>query len=126
MKYIKDGKSYKKTIKEYKPTLYLKSNKPDTELVSIEGDSLETINFKSIREAKDFTKNYEDVDSLDLVGNSDYGHQFITELYDGKTPQFNADDLHFGFIDIEVYSAKPKYSEDHIIKVRKKIETGEK
>ena len=104
IKYIKDGQRYKKTVSGYKPTLYTKSNEPNTDKTSIFGDSLTSISFDSIREANEFVERYAEVDDFEIIGNANFDHQFITELYSGKTPNFNPDEIHHALLDIEVYS----------------------
>lgn len=101
-RYRKNGKSYAKKVDFYHPSLYVKSQTPEGDAQSIHGYPLKQMQFDSINEAKDFAKAYKDVENFTIEGNSNYGNQFIIELYSGKMPQFNPNEIRVGILDIEV------------------------
>lgn len=102
LKYRKDGRSHTKSISSYKPSLYTKSEDDTCDAQSIFGYPLTRIDFDDINEAKDFVKRYKDVEGFKIEGNSDYGNQFIIDLYKGQMPNFNPKDIRIGILDIEV------------------------
>ena len=74
---IKDGRRVKLKI-EYSPTLYFPTNK-NTEWRSLQGDVLEPRKFDSIREAKDFIRQYEEVQNFRMFGNTRLEYAFIAD-----------------------------------------------
>ena len=70
---------------EYKPTLFVPAKVPSN-WQSIEGTQLESINFGDIKDARDFVRNYEDVDGFKIYGSTLYDyvavHQNFTQDYD--------------------------------------------
>lgn len=94
----KDTKT--RVFKDYKPSLYVSGHDEDAK--SIYDDSLSRIEFDNISAAKDFADQYKDIDNFVLEGNSNYGNQFVIELFDGKPPEYNAENIKIGIIDIEV------------------------
>lgn len=103
-KYRKNGQSFTKKVDFYKPSLYVKANESetDTEVKSVYGYPLKQMQFDGIRDAKDFVKSYKDVEGFNIEGNSNYGNQFIIEMYQGKMPEFDAKKIRVGILDIEV------------------------
>jgi len=100
-----------KTITDYQPSLFTKTEE-QTEWKSVYGYQLKKIEFDSIRAAKDFAKQYKNVDNFVLEGNSNYGNQFIIELFDGKKPDYQANYIKRCLVDIEVHAPEfPKPEE---------------
>ena len=75
----KDGKRYTRKT-EYKPTLYVPSREA-TEYTTLHGDYVAPINFEGMREATDFTKNYEDVDNFAIYGSTNFAYTYIDDQY---------------------------------------------
>lgn len=110
-----DPQTKTKTVDFYKPTLY-KSSVTQTDKTDINNNFVESIELDSMKEARSFGEEYKQLDGFGLCGNSDYANQFIIELFDGKPPEYNADIIRGGFIDIEVHSAN--YAMDYKVKIR--------
>lgn len=108
-RYRKDGKSHSKKINFYKPSLYTPSDDGTSDALSIFDQPLKQIQFDSLRDAKNFVNMYKDVDGFEIHGNSDYGNQFVIEMYQGKMPEFSKDQIRIGILDIEVHS--PEFPE---------------
>ena len=68
---------------KFKPTLYVKTDRP-TEWKTIEGQPVGPVQFDSMRDARDFVKQYDDVTGFKFWGNSNYIHQFITSKFPGE------------------------------------------
>jgi len=70
---------------EYKPTLYVPA-KTMTDWQAIDGQFLEPIRFGDIKDARDFVKNYAEVDGFRIFGSTLYDyvavHQNFTQEYD--------------------------------------------
>ena len=96
----RDGKRVKNKIK-YKPSLYLES-RTETQFKTLNNKFVYPKKFDSIKEARDFTKQYKDVSGFPIYGNRNYIHQFISELNDHKKITFDRYMFDIGTIDIEV------------------------
>jgi DNA polymerase elongation subunit (family B) len=98
---IKDGRRVKLKI-EYSPTLYFPTNK-DTEWRSLQGDVLEPKKFNSIRDAKEFIRQYEEVQNFKMFGQTRLEYAFIADTQKGEI-DWDMNDLDVAIIDIEVGS----------------------
>jgi len=99
---IKDGKRVKERI-EYSPSLFLPSKKI-TNFTSLEGDYLDQKIFGTIREAKDFIKQFEGVsNALKIYGQNRFEYAFIADQHHGMV-DYDFDKLLIAVIDIEVGS----------------------
>lgn len=97
----KDGKRYTRKT-EYKPTLYVPSQ-DKTEFTTLHGAYVAPIKFDGMREASDFTKNYEDVDNFAIYGSTNFPYTYIDSQYpDGV--DYDVSLLKVLNIDIEVGS----------------------
>jgi hypothetical protein len=56
---------------KYEPTFFLPSQK-DSGYKTVDGKNVEPIKFDSIREARDFSTKYEDVDNFKIYGSNLY------------------------------------------------------
>lgn len=100
--YDHEGKRVKERIK-FRPTLYLPSKKENTSWQSLYGEPLEPVRFGSMKEASDFVKQYEDIDSFKIHGNT----RWITSFIQNKFPreiEFDKNTINIGYFDIEVAS----------------------
>lgn len=94
----RDGVPFRDKI-DYSPTLYVKSNKP-TKFKTIYGEFVDEIKPGSIRDARDFFKQYEHIHGFSIYGMADYNRQYISDNYAGDIKyQFNL--LKIYSIDIE-------------------------
>jgi len=99
---IKDGKRVKERI-EYSPSLFLPSKKI-TNFTSLEGDYLDQKIFGTIREAKDFIKQFDGVsNALKIYGQNRFEYAFIADQHHGMV-DYDFDKLLIAVIDIEVGS----------------------
>ncbi len=98
---VKNGRRVKLKI-PYSPTLFLPSNK-NSEWKSLHGDNLEPMKFSSLKEAKDFVKQYSEVSNVRIFGNTRYEYAFITDEHP-KMIDWEQEHLAIDVIDIEVGS----------------------
>jgi len=61
---VKDGKRVRQKIR-YKPKLFVRSNNK-SEWTNLDGESVEKIEFDSIRDAREFFKQYESVSNFTI------------------------------------------------------------
>jgi len=83
--YDDNGKKISHRIK-YKPTVYLKSEKSNTEWKSLDGVPVEPLQFSSMRELKDFQKTYKDVPDFKIYGNDRHIPAFIQGQFPNEIP----------------------------------------
>lgn len=98
---VENGRRVKLRI-AYTPTLFLKSNK-QTKFKSLMGDYLEPMQFESMKEARDFVKNYESVENFQIFGQTRYEYAFIADETE-KMVDWDINHIDIAFIDIEVGS----------------------
>ncbi len=98
---IIDGKRIKTKI-PYQPTLYEKSNKV-TQFTNLEGQYLAPIKFGSIREARDYLKQFEDVSGKTIYGQNRFEYAFIGEQHKSMV-EWEFEHVSIGVLDIEVGS----------------------
>lgn len=98
---IDDGYAVQHKV-AFKPTLFVKSQKK-SQYKSLFDDNLEPIQFGEINEAKDFIKQYSEVDNFHIYGNKNFAYQYITENYSGEI-QFDISQIKIFSIDIETSS----------------------
>lgn len=79
----KDGKTIIAKV-PYKPTLYVKSEGEEATWKDIFGNSLKPIKFGSIKAAKEYVKQYADVQNFEIHGNTSYHYQMVKEMFPGK------------------------------------------
>jgi DNA polymerase elongation subunit (family B) len=99
---VKNGKRVKMKI-EYEPSLYLPSKKP-TQFKTLNGEFLDQKKFDSMRDAKDYIKQFEGVSNASTIyGNTRYEYAFIGDQHNGMI-DWDQDNILIGIIDIEVGS----------------------
>lgn len=76
---------------QWQPTVYLKDTSvTDSEFKSLYGDAVKPINPGTIRETRDFIKQYDGVDGIEVFGQLNYSLQFMNSHYPWDiTPQFS-------------------------------------
>ena len=98
---IRDGARVKTRI-PYQPTFYEKSNKV-TNYTSLDGIYLQPIKFGSMREGRDYLKQFEDVSGKTIYGQNRFEYAFIGEQHKGMI-EWEFDQILIGVLDIEVGS----------------------
>ena len=83
--YDDNGKKIAHRIK-YKPTLYLKSKKPNPPWKSLDGVPVEPLQFSSMSELRDFEKTYRGVPEFKLYGNARHIPAFIQGQFPNEVP----------------------------------------
>jgi len=103
----KDGKPVKKRH-TYHPTFYTYSSQNNnSKFCTLDGKPVEEINPGTMRDCRDFIKQYENVNNFAVFGNANYIHQFISDLFYKKQEiEFNRDVVNVTSIDIEVQADK--------------------
>lgn len=95
-----NGVSVKEKI-PFKPTLYVPN--ASGEYKALDGRPLAPINFGSISEAQDFTKQYKDVGNYEIHGNQNWVAQYITHAFP-EDVEFDPSLVNVAFVDIETMS----------------------
>ena len=98
---IENGKRVQYRV-DYQPTLFVLSDKP-SKFKTIHGEAASPIKFDSIKEARDFAKQYENVNNFKIYGNQRYQYCYISDKFD-STVDWNIDYIKVANIDIEVGS----------------------
>ena len=84
----------------FNPTLYLPT-KNYSEWRTLEGECVEPHKFGSITEARDFVKQYKEVDDFEIYGNSRFLYQYIAEQHPEEELKFDSSKIRVFTIDIE-------------------------
>lgn len=101
--YVDDlGITHHNKVNDYKPKLYLESDEPNCEWLSLYGKSLKSIEFDSIKEAKSYREQYKDVEGFKIHGNMKFDSQFVIELFEGEMPTYDESLINGCIVDIEV------------------------
>ena len=98
---IIDGKRVKKKV-EYSPSLYIPSKKV-TQFTTLDGEYLDQKVFDSIRDARNYTKQFEDVHNTKIYGNTRFEYAYIADHYK-EMIDWDKEKIATAFIDIEVGS----------------------
>ena len=97
-KEIVDGKSHVRQTR-FSPSLYIPTSTENPMFRSMEQAPLKKITFDSIKEAKDFVKQYKGVGNHKFYGNTSWLHQFLGEQYRGM--EYDVNDIAIWTLDIE-------------------------
>ena len=87
---------------DYHPTLFVPSPKP-TKFTTVTGEHVSEIKPGTIRDCRDFVKQYDDVQGLKVYGNQKYEYAFIADEYPNEV-DWDLDHINVCNIDIEVGS----------------------
>jgi len=74
------GRQYQRKVDFY-PTLYVTSKK-ESSWKTLDGACVDEIKPGTIKETREFVKQYEDVHGFDVYGNTNYAYQYISDNYD--------------------------------------------
>ena len=98
---IEDGRRFKYKV-EYRPYLFVSTNKK-SDYKTLKGQSVDRIDFGSIREAKDFLKTYDGVSGMNIYGMDNFLYAYLNDEYPDEII-YSKDDINIGILDIEVES----------------------
>ena len=98
---VEDGRRVQRKV-DYYPTLFVSSKTP-TKYKTIYGDYVGPVNPGSIRECRDFIKQYEEVENFKIYGNTRYQYCFIADECPGVV-DWDMSQIKIANIDIEVGS----------------------
>lgn len=98
---IEDGRRVQRRV-DYFPTLFVPSQKP-TKYTSIYGEYFGPVQPGSIRDCRDFVKQYEDVEGFKIHGNTRYQYCFIADEHKSAV-EWDMSLIKVANIDIEVGS----------------------
>lgn len=95
---IRNGKQEQKII-DYAPYIFLNSNKP-TGYKTVYGIDVQRKDFASIKEAKDFIKEYEDVEGMPIYGLTNFQYVHLYDTFRGEI-KYNPREISVVGLDIE-------------------------
>lgn len=95
---INNGKKVQDRI-AFKPKLFVKSQK-ESEYKDLYGQSLQSVEFADINDAKDYIQRYREVDNFPIYGNTNFAYQYITESFPGEI-EFDISQIKIWSLDIE-------------------------
>lgn len=88
---------------DYSPTLFVPSQSPQSTVwKDLNGRSIDTVQFSSIYEAREYLKKYSDVEGFTIYGNSNFQYTFISDQHQEDSIEWNISDVVVAYIDIEV------------------------
>ena len=97
-----DGKHFA-TREKFYPTLFVDS-KRKTKYKTLDGRYVETVEPGTVRECREFMKNYNEVENFNIYGNERYIYQYISDKYPEVEVKFDIEKIKLTTIDIEVAS----------------------
>lgn len=83
----------------YKPYLFV-SSKNKTKYSTLDGSSVDRLDFDSIKDARDFLQKYEDVSNMNIYGYSNYLYMYIYDTFKNEI-QYDVSHIKIGTLDIE-------------------------
>ena len=96
---VEEGRRVRHRV-DYHPSLFIPSKTP-TKYTTIHGEYVGKVSPGNIRDARDFVKQYEDVDNFKVYGNTRYQYCFIADEFPG-TVDWDITQIKIANIDIEV------------------------
>ena len=97
-----DGKHFA-TREKFYPTLFV-DTKRKTKYRTLDGKYVESVEPGTVRECRDFMKNYSEVENFNIYGNERYIYQYISDKYPEIEVKFDIEKIKLTTIDIEVAS----------------------
>ena len=98
-----DNGEYIQFREKYNPTLFVPSNKK-TFYKTLEGEYVAPIKPGSVRDCRDFYKQYEEIDDFKIYGNERYIYQYISDKYPEEEIKFDIEKVRLLTVDIETRS----------------------
>ena len=117
--YDAKGKRLHESI-PYRPILFVPTSKPKpTSWSTIDGQKVEPVDFENMYEAREFVKQYAEVDNFPIYGNIEPQYQFIADTYGCEGDiEYDPSLIRVLYIDIEVESengfASPKDANERV------------
>jgi DNA polymerase elongation subunit (family B) len=99
---VKDGKRIRQKIK-YKPKFWVNGS-GDSEWKTLEGTKVQEMEFSSIREAREFFNQYDNVENFKIYGLANYDRAFISDAFPNDI-DWKVEELSIAYLDIEVDSS---------------------
>ena len=96
---VEEGRRVRHKV-DYHPSLFVPSNKP-TKYTTIYGDYLGKVNPGTIRDAREFVSQYDNIDNFKVYGMTRYQYCFIADEFKG-TVDWDMSQIKIANIDIEV------------------------
>ena len=85
----------------FNPTLFLKTDTPDSKYKLLDGTLVSPMEFSDIPDARDFVKKYKDVDNFDIFGMTRYQYQYISNKFKNEI-NWDFNQLKIFVLDIEI------------------------
>jgi len=98
---VNEGRRVKMKI-QYSPTLFLPTNK-ETGWKNLFNENLEAKRFETMKQAREFTKRYDEVQNFKIFGNTSFEYAFIADTQKGMI-DWDINNILVDIIDIEVGS----------------------
>jgi DNA polymerase elongation subunit (family B) len=94
-----NGKPFQRKI-DFFPTLYVNAKNPNSDWSTLTGQAVEEIKPGTVKETREFVKQYEDVSGFDIYGNTNYVCQYISDTYESDI-RWDMEQIKVFTIDIE-------------------------
>jgi len=95
-----EGKPFKQTV-EYKPYMFVPARGKETKYKNIHGAPVSKLDFDSMSEAREFIKQYKDVEGFTVYGLDKFVYTYIYDNFRGEI-KYNVSDISIVSLDIEV------------------------
>lgn len=113
---IENGKRVRFSL-PYRPYMFVPSKTGNSPYKTLQGKSVDKLDFANMYETRDFCKRYEDVDNFKIYGMSQPIYTYIYDEYPGDI-DYDPEKIHVAYIDIEVASddgfPNPSFAEKQI------------
>ena len=98
-----DNGEYFQIRDDYQPTLFVSSNK-ETQYKTLDGQYVAKVKPGTVRETKEFIRQYECVDNFKVFGNERFIYQYISDKYPQDEVKFDISKIRLYTMDIETKS----------------------
>ena len=98
-----DNGEYFQIRDDYQPTLFVSSNK-ETQYKTLDGKYVAKVKPGTVRETKEFIRQYEFVDNFQVFGNERFIYQYISDKYPQDEVKFDISKIRLYTMDIETKS----------------------
>ena len=98
-----DNGEYFQIRDDYQPTLFVSSNK-ETQYKTLDGKYVAKVKPGTVRETKEFLRQYEFVDNFQVFGNERFIYQYISDKYPQDEVKFDISKIRLYTMDIETKS----------------------